>query len=212
MTDTSSAEHLWNCYLQARQGDWRAWTELVNAHSKHLRSFLASKINPKLQSRFDQSDVLSEISMRAPARCAADEFAIIEKIVEPAKRESELRSFLLMCTERRVADLVRKNQSKGRNPVNEERGTPSDSQSDDDLRADHTSPEERAVLNEQWQRVDDVIRCLDAEQQIIMELYLSRSWPTKREFAEELSAHLHISVDAAAKRFQRLLKLLKDSI
>src|SRR5438477_5803575 len=61
---------LWEQLRRAAAGDEACWQRLVEEHNDRLRRMVAVRLDPRLQGRFDPSDVLQETYLEASRQLA----------------------------------------------------------------------------------------------------------------------------------------------
>ena len=184
-----------------RAGDKRALVELFQHHRDRLRRMVQLRMDWRLQSRLDASDVLQEAFLDVASRL--DEYL----------REPRLAPFLWlrMCVAEELVNIHRrhlgtKRRDAGREVSLQRRAVPEASSAAlaSLLLGENTSPTEAAVRAERLIAVQEALAALDPIDREVVALrhfeQLSRS---------ETAQVLGIREEAAAKRYIRAIRRLK---
>jgi RNA polymerase sigma-70 factor (ECF subfamily) len=201
MDDDSSETML--LLQRARAGDREALGALFARHQERLRRMVRLRLDPRLQARLDASDVLQEAFLEIAAR------------LEEYLREPKLPLFLWLrlLVGQRLAKLHRHHlgtqKRTAAREISLEGGGPSANSGAlaAQLLGVQTSPTQAAVRAERLRRLEDVLNGLDP---------LDREVLALRHFEElnraETAQVLGITEAAAAKRYLRALKRLKEAL
>jgi RNA polymerase sigma-70 factor (ECF subfamily) len=189
---------------RARDGEADALNEIFARHRGRLRRMVEARLDWRLQARVDASDVVQEAYLEAAAR------------LEEFLRDPRLPLFLWLrlVVGERLSKLHRRHlgarmRDAGREVSLYRRALPAASSAAlaAQLLGKLTSPTRAAVRAERILRLQEAINALDAIDREVLAL---------RHFEEltraETAAALGISEAAAAKRYLRALKRLKDTL
>jgi RNA polymerase sigma-70 factor (ECF subfamily) len=188
----------------ARRGDAAALATLLGRHRDRLRRMVEVRMDWRLQGRLDASDVLQEAFLEVSGR------------LEDYFRDPQLPLFLWLrlVVGQRLATLHRQHLGTHMRDARREvslfrEALPAASSAAlaAQLLGRHTSPSEAAVRAERLLRVQEALNSLDPIDREIISLrhfeQLTRS---------EAARALGIEEGAAAKRYIRALKRLKDAL
>src|SRR5271165_1281350 len=189
---------------RARAGDKEALNELIARHRARLRRMVELRIDRRLQARIDASDVLQEAYVDVVTR-------LDEYLREPSY---PLFLWLRLIVGERLLKLHRHHLGTQMRDAGLEvslyRGAFPEASSAAlaaQLLGKHTSPTQAAVRAERMIRLQEALNTLDAMDREVLSL---------RHFEElsraETAAVLGIEESAAAKRYIRALKRLKDTL
>jgi RNA polymerase sigma-70 factor (ECF subfamily) len=187
---------------QARAGDRAALNELFSRHRQRLRRMVELRLDRRLQARIDASDVIQEAYVEAVTR-------LEEYLREPAY---PLFLWLRLLVGERLLKLHRHHLGTQMRDAGLEvsiyRGAlpaASSAALAAQLLGKHTSPTQAAVRAERMLRLQEALNTLDPMDREVLSL---------RHFEEmtlaETALSLEITESAAAKRYIRALKRLKD--
>ncbi len=189
---------------QARLGDKAALNELFVRHRERLRRMVQMRLDWRLQGRIDPSDVIQEAYLEAARR------------LEDYLREPGMPLFLWLrfLVGERVLLLHRQHLGVKMRDARREISLYRDALPEASsaalaaqLLGQQTSPSEAAVRAERLLRLQEAVNRLDPLDREVLSLrhfeQLSRT---------ETALALGISEDAAAKRYVRALKRLKDTL
>jgi RNA polymerase sigma-70 factor (ECF subfamily) len=199
--DNNSAESA-RLLEQARGGDKLALDQLLSRHRPRLRRMVEMRIDARIQSRIDASDVIQEAYVDVARRF--DQYLSDPKL--------SLFLWLRLIVGERLLKLRRQNlgtqmRDAGREVSLYRGALPAASSAAlaAQLLGKHTSPTQAAVRAERILRLQDALNALDPMDREILSL---------RHFEELTAAEaarvLDIEESAAAKRYFRALKRLKD--
>jgi RNA polymerase sigma-70 factor (ECF subfamily) len=187
---------------QARAGDPDALTEIFARHRDRLRRMVELRLDRRLQARLDASDVIQDAYLEITRRLG-------EYLREP---KLPLFLWLRLVVGEQIIDLHRRHLgAQMRDPdleVSLYRGAlpaASSAALAVQLLGKHTSPTEAAVRAERLLRIQEALNRLDPVDREVLSLrhfeHLNRA---------ESAQVLGIEEEAAAKRYIRALKRLKD--
>jgi RNA polymerase sigma-70 factor (ECF subfamily) len=201
--DANSAETV-RLIGQARAGDPAALNELFARHRARLRRMVEMRLDRRLQGRIDASDVIQESFLDAARK------------LDDYLRDAKLPLFLWLrlVVGERLLKLHRQHlgaqmRDAGREVslYREALPTASSAALAAQLLGRHTSPTQAAVRAERMLRLQEALNALDPIDREILSL---------RHFEEltraEAAQALGIEEAAAAKRYVRALKRLKDTL
>jgi RNA polymerase sigma-70 factor (ECF subfamily) len=199
---TSESEDTTELVERLRAGDKRALVDLFQRYRGRLRRMVELRMDWRLQARLDASDVLQEAFLDVASR------------LEEYLREPKMSPFLWLrlCVGEELVNLHRrhlgtKRRDAGREVALHRGGMPAASSAAlaSMLLGQLTSPTQAAVRAERVARLQDALNSLEPVDREVLALrhfeQLSRS---------ETAQTLGISEDAAAKRYVRALKRLKE--
>jgi RNA polymerase sigma-70 factor, ECF subfamily len=198
--DTNSADSA--CLDRARAGDQAAVNEIFTRYRERLRRMVEMRLDRRLQARIDASDVVQEAYVDVVTR------------LEEYLREPRLPLFLWLrlVVGERLLKLHRQHLGAQMRDAGQEvalyRGAlpmASSAALAAQLLGKHTSPTQAAVRAERMLRLQEALNTLDPMDREVLSL---------RHFEEltiaESARVLDIQEAAAAKRYIRALKRLKD--
>jgi RNA polymerase sigma-70 factor (ECF subfamily) len=197
--DTAETEGL---LRRAAQGDQEAWGQLLTRHRDRLRRLIALRLDPRLQSRVDPSDVLQEVYLEASAR-----------LPDYLRREEALPFFLWLrlTAGQRLAALHRHHLGREMRDAGQEvslyRGTLPEASSAAlaaQLLGHDTRPSEAAARAELKVRLQEALNSMDALDREVLALRHFEQLSTA-----EVGQVLDITPAAAGKRYVRALKRLR---
>src|SRR5438309_11176894 len=187
---------------QARGGNEAALNELLSRHRSRLRLMVEMRLDTRLQARLDASDVIQ------------DAYVEVTERIEEYLRDPKFPFFLwlrLVVGERLLKlhrhPLGTQMRNAGREVALYRGALPQASSAAlaAQLLGKHTSPTQAAVRAERLLRLQEALNTLDAMDREVLSL---------RHFEElslaETALSLGIEESAAAKRYIRALKRLKD--
>jgi RNA polymerase sigma-70 factor (ECF subfamily) len=186
---------------RAAQGDGQALGELFGRHRERLRRMVQVRMDPRLQSRLDPSDVLQEAYLEV-SRC------LTAYVRDPAM---PFYLWLRLLTGRKLLALRRHHLGTRQRAVGREasfgRADVPDAESENlavQLLGRLTTPSQAAIRAELQAQVQEALNQLDA---------LDREVLALRHFEQLTNAEtaqvLQLSEAAASKRFLRAIKRLK---
>jgi RNA polymerase sigma-70 factor (ECF subfamily) len=181
---------------RARHGDRQAFDELLHEHRKGLRHFVELRLDGRLRSRVDASDVVQETLLVA--------FRRLDDYLE--RRPMAFRVWLRRTAYERLADLRGKHLGASRRSVGREAPLPDHSSAvlARQFVASGLSPSEQCSLREREQAVAGAIAQLpEGDRQIL----LMRTY--ERLGYEDIGHILAIEPAAARKRYGRALVRLQ---
>lgn len=187
---------------RARGGDTLAVGEIFALHRKRLRRMVEMRLDRRLQGRIDASDVIQEAHMEVAER-------LTEYLSDP---KLPLFLWLRLVVGERMAKLHRTHLGTQKRDAalevsifREALPAASSAALAAHLLGKHTSPTQAAVRAERLMRLQEAINTLDPIDREILSL---------RHFEElsrtEAAQALGIEEGAAAKRYVRAMKRLKD--
>jgi len=201
--DSNSAETA-RLIGQARTGDVAALNELFARHRGRLRRMVEMRLDRRLQGRIDASDVIQEAYVDAARK------------LDDYLREPKLPLFLwlrlvvgerLLKLHRQHLGAQMRDADREVSLYREALPTASSAALAAQLLGKHTSPTQAAVRAERLLRLQEALNALDPIDREIISL---------RHFEEltrtEAAQALGIAEAAAAKRYVRALKRLKDTL
>ncbi len=199
---TSESENTTELVERLRGGDKRALVDLFQRYRGRLRRMIELRMDWRLQTRLDASDVLQEAFLDVASR------------LEEYLREPKLSPFLWLrlCVGEELVNLHRRHlgtkmRDAGREVSLHRGGMPAASSAAlaSMLVGRLTTPTQAAVRAERVARLQDALNTLEPVDREVLALrhfeQLSRT---------ETAQVLGISEDAAAKRYVRALKRLKE--
>jgi RNA polymerase sigma-70 factor (ECF subfamily) len=189
---------------RARAGDRDALNEIFTRHRQRLRRMVEMRLDQRLRARIDASDVIQDAYLEAAAR------------LEEYLRDPKLPLFLWLrlVVGERLLKLHRHHLGTHMRDAGLEvslyRGAlpaASSAALAAQLLGQHTSPTQAAVRAERLLRLQEALNSLDSMDREVLSL---------RHFEElsraETAQVLGIAESAAAKRYLRALKRLKDTL
>src|SRR6516164_9758346 len=203
LMDNNSAETA-RLLEQARAGDQTALNEVFARHRERLRRMVELRLDRRLQARIDASDVIQEAYVEAFRRLG-------EYLREP---NYPLFLWLRLLVGERLLKLHRHHlgtqMRDARLEVSIYRGAlpaASSAALAAQLLGKHTSPTQAAVRAERMLRLQEALNTLDPMDREVLSLRHFEQL-TRAETAQVLG----IAQAAAAKRYVRALKRLKDTL
>jgi RNA polymerase sigma-70 factor (ECF subfamily) len=189
---------------RARAGDAAALNDIFARHRERLRRMVQMRLDWKLQGRIDASDVIQDACLEASRR-------LDDYLREPSMPLFLWLRFLvgerLMFLHRHHLGVKMRDARREVSLYREALPEASSAALAAQLLGQHTSPSEAAVRAEQLLRVQEAVNRLDA---------LDREVISLRHFEQlsraETAQVLGIEEAAAAKRYIRALKRLKDTL
>jgi RNA polymerase sigma-70 factor (ECF subfamily) len=189
---------------RARMGDGDALNEIFARHRERLRRLVEARLDQRLQARIDASDVIQDAYLEAATRL--DEYLRDPKLplflwlrLVVGERLMKLHRYHL-GTQMRDAGLE-VSLYRGALPAASSAALAAQ------LLGRHTSPTQAAVRAERLLRLQEALNSLDPMDREVLSL---------RHFEElsraETAQVLGIAESAAAKRYLRALKRLKDTL
>jgi RNA polymerase sigma-70 factor (ECF subfamily) len=201
--DSNSAETA-RLIGRAQSGDAAALDELFSRHRGRLHRMVEMRLDRRLQGRIDASDVIQEAYVDATRK------------LDDYLRDPKLPLFLwlrlvvgdrLMKLHRQHVGAQMRNAGREVSLYREALPTASSAALAAQLLGKHTSPTQAAVRAERLLRVQEAVNALDPIDREILSLrHFERL--TRAEAAQALG----IEEAAAAKRYVRALKRLKDTL
>lgn len=178
-------------------GDVRAWDDLLEQHRAYLQRLLALRIDTRMQSRVDVSDVIQEAHLQATKRMTD----YLERRPMPFKLW--LRKTACEC----MLQLRRKHVEAKARAVSREAPLPDHSSVllADQLVANTTTPSGKFIKQELGERVRDAVGKLSESHR---EILLMRNYEGLTNL--EAAQVLEIEADACRKRYTRALLKLRD--
>ena len=185
--------------LQAQTGDCRAFGQLFAEYRPYLHQLITLRMDPKLRSRIDPSDVIQDTQVEA--------FRRLEEFVK--RQPMPFRLWLRKTACERLNQLWEYHVTTARRSLSREVALPDlSSQSlTQRILAKHSTPSQQLSRRELTSRVNSVLAQLsDTDREIvIMRHYEELSY-------EEITAVLEITTAAARKRYARALLRLQDHL
>jgi RNA polymerase sigma-70 factor, ECF subfamily len=189
---------------RARSGDSQALQEIFTRHRERLRRMVETRLDGRLRSRVDASDVIQDAYLKIAGR-------LEEYLANPTL---PLFLWMRLVVGEQLINLHRHHlgarmRDAGREVSLCRPALPAASSAAlaAQLLGQHTSPTEAAVRAERLLRLQEAINALDPTDREVLALrhfeQLSRG---------ETARVLGIQEDAAAKRYVRALKRLKDAL
>jgi RNA polymerase sigma-70 factor, ECF subfamily len=189
---------------RARAGDRQALNEIFSRHRERLRRMVEMRLDARLQARIDASDVIQDAYLEVAARLA-------EYLQDP---KLPLFLWLRLVVGERLATLHRQHlgtrmRDAGREVSLYRGALPAASSAAlaAQLLGRHTSPTQAAVRAERLLRIQEALNALEPIDREILSLRHFEQL-TRAETAEVLG----IAESAAAKRYIRALKRLKEAL
>ena len=203
MSDYSSDPQ--GTFERARAGDTQAFLDLFESHKDRIKTHIRRNLRKVVLSRYDEDDVVQEVyvkglSMRPKNRGVAETVAI-ESVRDLRERHF---SWLLIIAVRASISLWRKN-FKNQEPINHQQitGGRSPDSACIDVQASGTTPTKFLKRKERRHLINKAREKRDMWEQQMIDLKLA-----DEPFAQ-IAAKLGMTVEAARKRWERLLKRLQ---
>jgi RNA polymerase sigma-70 factor, ECF subfamily len=184
----------------ARRGDRVAREQLLAKLRPQLRAWAENSINAKVNARIDASDIVQ-----------ATLFDLHEKLDQFAgNSEGEFVDWLRRMLKHNLLDAVRFATAKKRSVHREQRvdGTAQEDHAPrNDLAGAHSTPSVRAIRNENEIRLQEALRKLLPDQQLVVRLVHLQG-----QSLEKAAQELNRTTAATAKLLQRGIKNLRSAL
>jgi RNA polymerase sigma-70 factor, ECF subfamily len=184
---------------QARGGDPKALDRLLSRYRSDLREFVAVRLDPRLATRVDPSDVVQEAQLEVARRM--DDFL--------KRRPMPFRLWVRKTAYERLLDLHRRHLKRGKRTVSREVSLPDRSSLllASPLLHRGPSPSQNLEAREFAERVAQAVTGLSEADREILLMRHGEALPF-----EEIACLLDVDAGAARKRFGRALIRLQKTL
>ena len=196
-----SSQETLELIARARDGDQAAVGELVARYRGYMCNLARKQLDSEVRPRVDPSDVVQQSCLEIHR-----DFHSFR-----GTEEAELVAWLKQILRNNVANTIRKHVHAEKRSVDKERSLADSAASGcslgQQLRADQSSPSERARRVEAWEQLECVLRELPDDQGEAVRLRHIRGWTL-----QQLANHFGRSEMAVAGLLKRGLQTLRDRL
>lgn len=179
-----------NLILRAREGDGQALGKLLDLHRDYLKGLAAQQLNPKLQRRLDDSDVIQQTCLSVHKQIGGFQ----------GNDPAEFVAWLRLIHERNIQNVARDQmQVQKRAASREESLEPAD------VAGPQTTPSQIVMREEEATQLKQAMQSLPADERDVVELRYFKDWSVS-----QIAEHLALTPDAVAWRLKRGMKAMKS--
>jgi RNA polymerase sigma-70 factor (ECF subfamily) len=182
--------------LRARQGDERAFQELVERHSPAIRRKIRKRLPAALTRKVSESDVLQSAYLIAHRKLGSFE----------NRGSGAFEAWVDRIAALRIRELVRHYRGTAKRGVDRE-PTRDDRPSVGELEGGEGSPSAHAIAGELEERVAEAIQQLPEDYRTVLRLVREEGLP-----AAEVARRMNRSANAVAKLYARAVCHLKEQV